>query len=129
MTEAELLARCAELIPGTFAEHVLADPLNKNLAREFDVRIAIRDVLEHFVRAWGGKEIAPFHADRLGRALQVHAKIVGNLGERTVTIPANVVEAFLKDMKEESARKAVDLIDAAPRLVKAAQKAIGDGKA
>ena len=85
-----------------------------------------RNVMELAVRAYGGDELSPWFVDRLDRALLTHAKLVGNLGERVVLMPADQVAAFLKEMKEESSKEAVDLIDAMPRLVKP-QKALGTG--
>ena len=109
-TEAELLRRFSELIPGTFGDAVLKDPLNKDLVREFDARIAARDVMEHFVRAWGGKEISLFHADRLGKSLLTQARLVGNLGERFKEVPDNPVLALIAILKEKSAESTVDVL-------------------
>ena len=109
-SEAELLKRFAELIPGTFGEDVLRDPLNKPLVREFNARIAARDVMEHFVRAWGGSEISLFHADRLSKSLLTQAKLVGNLGERFKEVPDNPVLALIAILKEDSADSTLDVL-------------------
>lgn len=109
-SEAELIRRFAELIPGTFGEDVLKDPLNKGLVREFDARIAARDVMEHFVRAWGGGEISLFHADRLSKSLLTQAKLVGNLGERVKEMPDNPVLALIAILKEKSADSTVEVL-------------------
>lgn len=123
LTEAELLKRFSELIPGTFAEDVLADPLNKDLVRQFDARIAARDVMEHFVRAWGGGEISPFHADRLGKSLLTQAKLVGNLGERVKHMPDNPVLALIAILGEKSADSALEVLLSMPEIAKQ-QKAL-----
>jgi len=123
MTEAELLKRFAKLIPGTFAEEVLANPLNKTIVREFDARIAARDVLEHFVRAWGGTEISPFHADRLSKSLLTQAKLVGNLGERVKHMPDNPVLALIAILGENSADSALEVLLSMPEIARQ-QKAL-----
>ena len=122
-TEAELLKRFEEIIPGTFAEDVLANPLNKDLVRNFGARIAARDVMEHFVRAWGGDKISPFHSDRLSKALLTQAKLVGNLGERVKHMPDNPVLALIAILGEKSADSALEVLLSMPEIAKQ-QKAL-----
>ncbi len=123
-TEDELLERFSELIPGTFGEDVLRDPLNKVLVREFDARIAARDVMEHFVRAWGGSEISLFHADRLSKSLLTQAKLVGNLGERVKEMPDNPVLALIAILGEKSADSALEVLLSMPKIAEDQQKVI-----
>ena len=127
--EEDLAVRFTDLFPGTFAEDVLGDPLDKHQARLLDATVARRNVMELTVRSYGGGAFSPKLADRIDRAVLTHARVVGNLGERVVTLPADMVAAFLKDIKEDSPKEAVELIDAMPRLVKPQKALKAGGKA
>ncbi len=127
-SEEDLAEKFTKLFPGTFAADVLGDPLDKRQARLLDAAIARRNVMELAVRAYGGGELSPWFVDRLDRALLTHAKLVGNLGERVVLMPADQVAAFLKEMKEDSSKEAVELIDAMPQYVTSPKQLKASGK-
>ena len=126
-TEQDLAERFTELFPGTFAEDVLGDPVDKKQARILGAAVSRRLVMELSVRVFGGG-FSPRLAAMIDRAVLTHQRVVGNLGERVVTLPDNLVAAFLKEMKEDpdKPREAVELIDAMPGLAEP-QKALGPG--
>lgn len=115
LAPAELAEKFERLFPGLSG--VLADPVDKGLARRASAAVALNHLMQVNVRAYGGDEVSPYWSRRVPDAVKLYAGVTGVLGQRETLMPRGKVHAFLAVMGESSVDAALDLIQAMPQLI------------